>query len=104
MKKIESVSKAGEMYEIYYDDKTKRVISLEAIKGGISWPNPDSPAYFCIIGKYSLPNKTLKKALVLLSEAQADLPEEIIRDLYNEARKLQCREFFGEYEDATLTY
>ena len=99
MKRIEKVSKVGEQVEIYYEDGPKQAISLETIKGGIAWPTPDSPAYFCILGKYSFPDENLKKKLILLSEAEADLPGDLFKQLYEDARKLRCFEFYGEITD-----
>ncbi len=102
--KIKQVLKAGEQFEIEYEDNSKKSIFLDSVKGGISWPTPNSPAYYLIMGKYSFPKQNLKKSLVLLTELKADLPEKLICDLYNDARNLRCREFFGEIEEATFDY
>ena len=102
--KIKQVLKAGEQFEIEYEDNSKKSIFLDSVKGGISWPTPNSPAYYLIIGKYSFPEQNLKKSLVLLTELEAELPEKLICDLYNDARNLRCREFFGEFEEATVEY
>jgi hypothetical protein len=101
MKRIEKVSKVGEQVEIYYEDGSKKAISLEAIKGGIAWP---PPGYYCIIGRYSFPDKNLKKKLILLTESEATLPEDLFQELYNDAKKLRCFEFYGEVDEANYEY
>jgi hypothetical protein len=104
MKKIKEVFQAGEGFEIIYEDGTKRAISLGAIRGGVSWPKLSSPCYYCVIGRYSFPSKNLKKNLILLAEGEATLPEDLFKQLYEDARKLRCFNFYGEIDEADFAY
>lgn len=104
MKKIEEVFQVGEGYGIKYEDGSKKAISLKTIKGGIRWPLPSSPAYYCIIGKCSFPGENLKKKLILLAEGEATLPGDLFQKLYDDARKLRCVEFYGEIDEANYEY
>jgi hypothetical protein len=102
MKDIKQALRNGERIEVQYFDDT--IVYVQKVRGGLMLPTAQSPAYFCILGQLLDRNSKFKHPCILLSETEADLPEQFYKKLSNEARKLLCWSFFCDYTDSNYEF
>ena len=79
-------------------DEPKRVDTYLTPRAGVSWPSPNSPGYYCILGLKDEPTLTEKKPLVLLAEGQSELMEKFFERLSITANRLFCNRIFANLE------
>ena len=104
MKDIKQALRNGERIEVQYSDDTADRVYVQKVHGGLMLPTAQSPAYFCILGQLLDRNSKFKHPCILLSETEADLPEQFYKKLSNEARKLLCWSFFCDYTDSNYEF
>jgi len=104
MKDIKQALRNGERIEIQYTDDTADRVYVQKVRGGLMLPTAQSPAYFCILGQLLDKNSKFKHPCILLSETEADLPEQFYKKLSLEARKLLCWRFFCDYTDSNSEF
>jgi hypothetical protein len=104
MRKVSECIRVGSNIEIRFEDDKERVIPISVIRGGIAWPSPVSPAYGCIVGRKTNLNANLMEPLVLLAEHEAELPRDLLGKLREDAKKLFCRQFYAEINEANFEY
>jgi len=79
-------------------DEPKKVDTYLTTRAGISWPTPQSPGYYCILGLKDEPTLTEKNPLVLLAEGQDELMEKFFERLSITANRLFCNRIFANLE------
>jgi hypothetical protein len=104
MKDIKQALLNGERIEVQYSDDTMDRVHVQKVCGGLMLPTAQSRAYFCILGQLLDRNSKFKHPCILLSETEADLPEQFYKLLCNEARKLLCWSFFCDYTDSNYEF
>ena len=98
MKEVKHTLREGSKLVVYFEKKGDSRLFCEKILGGLAWPTPTSTGYYCILGE--LPGtKPRYKRLVLLAEAEADLPNELYENLCEHAKKLLCWSFFTDLSE-----
>lgn len=76
-------------------EKTRRIRTYFAPRGGISWPTPTSPGYYAIFALSDEPTLTEKRSLVLLTEGEAPLRKKFFEKIALWTRRLGCRRLFA---------
>jgi len=103
MKKIESCHRDGP-YIVTKFEGEKKVFHLDRTVGGVSWPTADSPGYYCILGRDPGLHEKIKKRLILLSEDEAKLPNELYKKIAGAAQKLLCRQFYADLNEQSRDF
>ena len=104
MMKVSECVRVGSEIEVRFEDDSKKVFSFGVVRGGVAWPTPNSPAYYCMVGRRTCVNKNFKEPLVLFSEYEADLPVDLFQRLYEDARRFFCFEFYADVDEASYEY
>lgn len=73
----------------------QRVDTYLTTRASVSWPSPNVPGYYCILGLKDEPTLTEKKPLVLLAEGQDELMEKFFERLAVTANRLFCNRIFA---------
>jgi hypothetical protein len=76
----------------------QRVDTYLTTRAGISWPSPNSPGYYCILGLKDESTLTEKRPLVLLAEGEDELMEKFFERLSVTANRLFCNRIFANLE------
>lgn len=103
MKEIENCLRDGSYIAIKFKED-KAPFMFDRTAAGISFSNPDSSAYCCILGQEAGLSKSLKKPLVLLSEYEANLPDELYEKIAGDVRRLFCWEFYADLNEHTRAH
>lgn len=67
------------------------------IRGALVWPTVNSPGYFCIIAQHVHPNEQGKLPLRLLYEYEDELPNNVFKDLIDQARIYSCCTYYNDF-------
>jgi len=94
--KIKQAIRVGAEVLIYFEGEEKPIV-CQAVRGGLSFPNADSPGYFIIIGQNPQMNEQRKKPIVIFKEFEADIPTELYKELVNVSREFLCWDYFADF-------
>ena len=99
---VKDCMRIGSKVSVNYKNKTP--VSFSEIKGGISFPTLSSPGYYCLIGRRSYVDRNLKAPLILLSEHEEAIPDDLFKRLCEDARKYFCLNFYANVSEADYGY
>lgn len=91
------------LVEIQEDEK-KETSSLRGVRVGLSWPGPNAPGFFVLVGQSIKRDITGEYPLRLLKEGQEQIPSELYEKMANEMGIFYTEEIYTDTSETFRSY
>ena len=79
------------------DKKSDTCFHCRDIRGALVWPSAHAPGYYCIFSQKEDVNPEGRSPLVLLTETEEKLPQNLFQRLAKDARRYACGQWYIDF-------